>query len=104
MGVKHGGTRFVRLVPGETVMVELPYSEVCMHMQIAGAAHEVELIRENRSGLAMAQILDGSRRPLGGAVTPGEAGIYCDNSGYYAYAVEEAADCRGGDCDGDFAA
>jgi len=104
MGVKDCGTRFVRLVPGETVMIELPYSEVCMHMRIAGAAHEVELIREDRSGLAMAQILDGSRRPLGGAVAPGEAGIYCDNSGFYAYAVEEAGDSRGGGRDGGFAA
>jgi hypothetical protein len=87
--LKTGEARCVRLTPGEVVMVELPHSEVCMYMRIAGAVHEVELIRESRSGLAMAQILDRDRRPFGGAVTPGEAGIYSDSRGFYAYEVVE---------------
>lgn len=87
--LKNGDARFVRVSPGEVVMLELPYSEVCMHMRVAGAVHEVELIHESRSGLAMAQILDRDRRPFGGPVTPGEAGIYSDNRGFYAYEVGE---------------
>jgi hypothetical protein len=90
--LKNGGACFVRLTPGDVVMVELPHSEVCMHMRIAGAVHEVELFRESRSGLAMAQILDRDRRPFGGAVTPGEAGIYSDSLGFYAYEVVEESD------------
>ncbi|MGN6274661.1 MAG: hypothetical protein ACTHNP_01875 [Solirubrobacterales bacterium] len=64
-------------------------------MRIAGAVHEVELVRESRSGLAMAQILDRDRRPFGGAVTPGEAGIYSDSRGFYAYEVVEETNKAG---------
>jgi hypothetical protein len=83
---------FVRLVPGDCVLVELPHSEVCMHMRVAGSAREVELLQEQRSGLAMAQILDRDGGPCGGPVTPGEAGIYSDGRGFYAYALREEAE------------
>lgn len=78
----------VRLVPGECVRLELPYSEVCMHMRIAGAVHEVELCRDG-TGLGMAQIIDDDGRPFGPPVTPGEAGILMDSRGFYAYPVEQ---------------
>lgn len=48
--------------------VELPYSEVCMHMRIAGREAEVELLPNG-----MAQVyLDG--RPFSAPITCGEAG------------------------------
>lgn len=53
-------------------------------MKIAGAVHDVEL-RHDRGGLGMAQILADDGRPFGAPVTPGEAGIYIDNGGFYAY-------------------
>jgi hypothetical protein len=76
----------VRLAPGDTVRVELPYSEVCLHMKIAGAVHDVELLRGG-SGLGMAQVLDHDGRPYSFPITQGEAGIYMDRRGFYAYAA-----------------
>lgn len=85
MNTAKGDVGFTRLAPGDTVRVELPHSEVCMHMGIAGSVREVEVTSECRSGLAMAQILDPDGRPFGAPVTPGEAGIFSDRHGFYAF-------------------
>ena len=74
----------VRLAIGDTVRLELPYSEVCLHMKIAGAVYNVELLCYP-GGLGMAQVLAEDGRPFGAPVTPGEAGIYIDSGGFYAY-------------------
>lgn len=79
-------TGAIRLSPGDTVRVELPYSEACMHLRVAGAVHDVELLRDG-SGLGMAQVLDHDGRPYSFPITPGEAGIYMDRRGFYAYAA-----------------
>jgi hypothetical protein len=77
-------TQAVRLSPGDTVRVELPYSEACLHLKVAGAVHDVELLRDG-SGLGMAQVLDDDGRPYSFPITPGEAGIYMDRRGFYTY-------------------
>lgn len=70
---------------GQVVTLELPYSEVCMHMGVAGQVMQVRLTPGPHP---MAQLIrDG--RPFSFPVTTGEAGIYRDANGYYAYAAQE---------------
>lgn len=77
---------------GDTVTVELPYSEVCMHMRVAGRQLQVELQParyfngEPAPGSPVAQILSESGRPFSFPVLYGEAGFYRDESGrFYTY-------------------
>ncbi len=69
----------LRLHPEESVAIELPYSEVCIHMKIAGQVHEVELFMEGP--YAMARI---EGYP---PVLPAEAGILSDPRGHYVPAL-----------------
>lgn len=66
-----------RVSPGTIVSVKLPYSEVCMHLKVAGQVRNVEVFNHG------AQILneDGSRYSF--PITLGEAGIYADAQGLY---------------------
>jgi hypothetical protein len=52
------------------VRVTLPYSEVCMHMQVAGTTMLVE-----RVGLHAVQLLDDDGRLFSSPITAGEAGV-----------------------------
>lgn len=54
---------------GETVTVELPYSEVCCHMRVAGQVRQVQVLAGG------AQILNEDGSPFSFPVTHGEAGI-----------------------------
>jgi hypothetical protein len=78
------GTRSHRVLrPGDRVRLELPHSEVCMHMRVAGRVMDVELTDGEHT---MAQLLnpDGSAFSL--PITTGEAGIYgSPRDGYYCY-------------------
>lgn len=60
---------FTYAVIGETVDVVLPYSEVCMHMRVAGKRMRVE-VREHS-----AQIVREDGSPWCGPITHGEAGV-----------------------------
>lgn len=60
---------------GETIMIVLPYSEVCMHMRVAGKALPVRILEHG------AQIIDEDGGLCGAPVTWGEAGIYMDHQG-----------------------
>jgi hypothetical protein len=64
-----------RLEPGESVSVELPYSEVCIHMRVAGQVHRVELFMEGHYPMAR---IEGYP-----PVLPAEAGILSDPHGHY---------------------
>jgi hypothetical protein len=64
-----------RLEPGESVSIELPYSEVCIDMGIAGQVHQVELFMEGRYPMAR---IEGYP-----SVLPAEAGILSDSRGHY---------------------
>lgn len=72
-----------RVHVGDEVELALPYSEVCMHMRVAG---QLRTVRVTEHG---AQILntDGSGFSL--PVTHGEAGLYRDSEGLYAPALPD---------------
>ena len=74
---------------GETVRMELPYSEVCMHMQVAGCVMGVRLQVSDR-GYASAQLLRDDGKEYSAPITPGEAGFYFEDGRYYCYATPEA--------------
>jgi hypothetical protein len=65
--------RIVR--PGEPVEITIAWSEVCMHLGIAGQRRRVEITPGG-----MAQIYAPNGQPFSLPVTPGEAGIYVDYS------------------------
>ena len=57
---------------GERRTLTLPYSEVAMHMRVAGTTMAAELVPTRSS--AMVQLLDGTGRPFSFPITQGEAG------------------------------
>lgn len=67
---------------GDRVEVELPCSEVCMHMGVAGKRMLVE-ITDALYHKAQLWTLDGEKFSFPVAVY--EAGIYRDESGFYFY-------------------
>lgn len=77
---------------GETVDIELPYSEVCIHMRVAGKVRPVTLIANTRpdgtASYPMAQILNLDGSPFSMPVTYGEAGIYRDGGEFYITRIE----------------
>lgn len=58
-------------VPEDAVLVELPYSEVCVHMQVAGKQMWVEPVPH---GMAQLYTLDGQKFSF--PITSGEAGLH----------------------------
>lgn len=74
-----------RLSVGDRVRIELPYSEVCMHMRVAGQVFVVE-VREHG-----AQILNEDGSPFSFPILHGEAGIFRDAAGLYTYPAEEGS-------------
>jgi hypothetical protein len=76
----------VDIVPGKVYRITMPYSEVCMHMKIAGKKMWVALIGTK---VLMANLFDPEHDCRLPAITPSEAGIYYDQKGYYVYEAEE---------------
>jgi hypothetical protein len=81
--------------PGETVVIELAFSEVCMHMKVAGDVRPVRLQRaQNMNGTPAdgynAQILNADGTPFSFPITTGEAGLYADGDRFYTYLPEVA--------------
>ena len=68
-----------RLATEESTAIELPYSEVCIAMRVAGQVHQVELFMEG--AYPMARI---AGYP---PVLPAEAGILSDAEGHYVPAL-----------------
>jgi hypothetical protein len=66
-----------RVSVGTVVSVTLPWSEVCMHLRVAGQTRSVEVLATG------AQILNEDGTPYSFPVTHGEAGIYRDAEGLY---------------------
>jgi hypothetical protein len=69
-----------RVNPGDTIDIELPYSEVCMHLRVAGQARTVRVTER------AAEILDADGRPLTAPVLHAEAGIHRDDAGLFLHA------------------
>ena len=59
---------------GDTVTVTLPYSEVCMHLKVAGKTREVAVLPNG------AQIIGPDGRLFSFPITHGEAGLTVDRA------------------------
>lgn len=90
----------VLMSPDQPVLIKaMPFSEVCMHMGIAGKKMMAELIfREN--GSAVCQLYQWREdtadmgkgvgyTPFSSPILSGEAGFYQDDGGYYGYFAKE---------------
>ena len=66
-----------RVKSGEEIALRLPWSEVCMHLKVAGQVRNVRVLDTG------AQILNDDGTPYSFPVTHGEAGIYTDAQGLY---------------------
>lgn len=64
---------------GEQLELVMPYSEVCMHLQVAGTKRTVRVLE----GAVQILNADGSKFSL--PVTSGEAGLHSDAGGYYTH-------------------
>lgn len=69
---------------GDHVLVEMPYSEVCMHMRIAGKPRVIEVIESKAWGHTV-QIYDREGRKFSAPILTGEAGVYGHGNGLYVY-------------------
>ena len=77
-GAAGNGDR-MHLQAGDVVRLRLPYSEVCMHMRVAGKPMNVQIVVEGTSAVAQLLNDDGSR--FSSPILLGEAGIYTDGAG-----------------------
>src|SRR5438067_1423729 len=64
---------------GDIVRLRLPYSEVCMHMRVAGKFMRVQVLPEGMS--LMAQLYDDSGIRFSFPILLSEAGIFTDSAG-----------------------
>lgn len=89
--------RKVYVQPGEHRYQVMPFSEVCMHMRVAGKRMNCE-VRESS-----VQLLTEDDRNWSIPITLGEAGFYTDEGGIYVYEAEEESEtkCIHGTTDGD---
>lgn len=62
----------ITIRPGERIKVRLPWSEVCMHMRVAGKVMAAELTADG-SGI---QLYDDEGDQFSFPITLGEAGFY----------------------------
>ena len=76
--MRHYRQQYVKV--GETVNMEITFSEVAMHMQVAGKVMPVKLVSER-----MAQLLRPDGSDFSFPITIGEAGFYEDSLGIYFY-------------------
>ncbi len=70
----------VYLTIGDTIRVRLPYSEVCVHMRVAGKPMTVQIVGTE---YPVAQLIGDDGAPFSGPILLGEAGIYTDGERYY---------------------
>lgn len=74
--------RKVSITPGsgQRFLYTMPYSEVCVHMRIAGKPMWVEMINKN-----LAQLYDLNHQKFSAPILYCEAGIYRGNGEFYTY-------------------
>ena len=77
-GAAGNGNR-VYVQAGDVIRLRLPWSEVCMHMRVAGKPMNVQIVVEGTSAVAQLLTDDGSRFSF--PILLGEAGIYTDGAG-----------------------
>lgn len=90
--------RRIDVVVGDQWVAEMPYSEVCMHLGVAGKRHRVQLTARG------VQLLNGNGEPISLPVLPGEGGVYYDARGFYRYPTAQTWDALPDDSRAQFAA
>jgi hypothetical protein len=65
-----------RVRPGSRIKVRLPYSEVCMHMRVAGKIMNIEILKHSVQ-------LYKDNRMISIPICLGEAGILVDKKGMF---------------------
>lgn len=66
-------------IAGDEHFHELPFSEVCMHLGVAGKPMLCRVV--GTAGSEMVQLLDEDGAPFSFPILPGEAGLYRDPDG-----------------------
>jgi hypothetical protein len=79
------GKRLIR--PTEEFTIDLPYSEVCMHLRVAGTRMRARL-QPNQ----MVQLLQPDGTDFSFPITDSEAGLYSDKQGAWLIIAEEEPD------------
>lgn len=69
---------------GDRILVEMPHSEVCMHMRIAGKPMTIEIVKADMWGHVV-QIYDREGRKFSVPILTCEAGVYGYGEGMYVY-------------------
>jgi hypothetical protein len=87
----------MRVCLGDRVRLELPYSEVCMHMRVAGRVMTVEVIGgefpDGRQWYA-AQLHHDDGRPFSAPILTGEAGIHGYGDEMHCYPADASREAR----------
>lgn len=79
----------VAVKPNQWARIRVPFSEVCMHMRVAGDVMDAQLLARTYGGgdrvfySVQLWTLDG--RPFSGPITYGEAGFYRDGETFTTY-------------------
>src|SRR5215211_7853971 len=74
------------LHPGQEVILELPYSEVCMHLRVAGTR-----MRARLEPNGMVQLLGADGREVSFPITAAEAGLDHDQDGWSSLVADPPA-------------
>jgi hypothetical protein len=72
-----------RIHPDQETVLELPYSEVCMHLRVAGSRTRARLVADG-----MVQLLDGDGREFSFPITAAEAGLDLDQDGWFSVVAD----------------
>jgi hypothetical protein len=64
--------------PGQELVLQLPYSEVCMYLRVAGTRMRARLLADG-----MVQLLDPDGHQFSFPITAGEAGLVHDHDGWH---------------------
>jgi hypothetical protein len=69
--------------PNQELTLRLPYSEVCMHLRVAGTRMRARLLTTG-----MVQLLDADGREFSFPITAAEAGLHHDEGGWSSVATD----------------
>jgi hypothetical protein len=71
----------VEIKPGESGRKVMPFSEVCMHIGVAG--HEMDFVLNEKVWPSVQLMKDG--QPYSSTITTGEAGVFSRHDGTWYY-------------------
>jgi hypothetical protein len=76
-----------RIYPNQELILELPYSEVCMHLRVAGTRMRARLVADG-----MVQLLDADGCEFSFPITAAEAGLDHDHDGWHSVLADPPVD------------